>query len=483
MQRTVQIEPRRGTRERESHSRDALALPVALPDLAVQAEKAATVDAVLETAGQGVLRLGLRLFAFQVTPFQVTPFEVTPRRDAGAAADASTRSEGAAGRELVLRHVATARSRADAVEQAIGRSLRGLRAPLDRLPSAVDVVQHRRVVTGDELDLFTAFLVEATGTDLGQVESGVLAPLGAGARPWGLLGIVSRILTPAEADAVAVFATRIGAAIELLEATGELDRARRDLASCREELARTKAELADRERLAALGELAAVVAHEVKNPLCVLFNSVGGLREFIRRGAPPGGAADAELFASIAVEEAGELRRIVSDLVELARPRAPELEVASLADVIEQVRVATAGDGRVRIDVHGPLPLLAMDAVFVRQAILNLVLGGLQAIAHDGTLTVRARAEEVDGRSFARIDVIDAGPGIPMRVRESVFAPFFTTRPTRTSLGLAMVENVVESHGGELSLDAGADGTRFTIWLPTPTSPRGEQGAGERRAD
>lgn len=278
-----------------SRSRTGPSIVAALSELAAEVQKRRTVSAVLETAGQGILRLGMRLYAFEVTTT-----------------------------EVVLRHLATARSRFQAIEQRIGRPLLGLRAPIAEVTLASEVVTNRRIVHREDLDLFHSFIRASTGFDpatldgapeTAGINNGVLAPLFVRDRPWGLVGVVSHTLTRDDADAVALFATHVGSALEVAETIEALERTNRELTTCYADLARAQKELVERERLAALGELAAIVAHEVRNPLCVLFHSIGAIQEFLRAGAPADKLGDAKLYASMAAEEAGRLNVIAADLL------------------------------------------------------------------------------------------------------------------------------------------------------------------------
>ena len=429
-----------------TRGRETVSVIAALSELAAEVQRRRTVSEVLETAGQGILRLGMRLYAFEVS-----------------------------GEDLVLRYLATARSRLAAIESRIGRPLTGLRAPLAGVPLAHDVVRGRRIVDRDDLEVLHSFLRLSTSfepttldarPDTAGISNGMLAPIFVREQVWGLLGVFSATLTRADADAVALFATHVGSAIEVAESIETLERTNRELAVCNAELARTQAELVERERLAALGELAAVVAHEVRNPLCVLMNAIGGLRDFLQAGMPPAKLADAEVFAAMAGEEAVQLNRIVSDFLEFARPRPPTLRVGSLVPVLEHVAAATAPDGRVVVEIATDLPAVQFDTVFLQQALLNLVLKGLQAIPRDGTVTIRASTAQLEGVSFVRIDVTDDGKGIPANVRDSIFEPFFTTKASGTGLGLTVVKRVVEAHGGDLAVESSARGTRFRVMLP-----------------
>jgi two-component system sensor histidine kinase HydH len=230
-------------------------------------------------------------------------------------------------------------------------------------------------------------------------------------------------------------------------------------------LARAQAQLVERERLAAIGELAAVVAHEVRNPLSVIFNSLVSLRRLIKL------EGNAKMLLDIVNEESDRLNRIVSDLLDYARPVVLNLRKEPLARLIDDV-VATAlsaNDGGIRLerDISADLPDVPMDARLLRQAMLNIAINAVQAMSHGGTLVVRARQQLSKDGALLLIEVGDTGPGIPRELRQRIFEPFFTTKSTGTGLGLAVVKRIIESHRGAISVRSEAGlGTTFTIRLP-----------------
>jgi signal transduction histidine kinase len=417
---------------------ESRSLVAALSELAATVQRRRTVDDVLETAGLGALALGMRFGAFQIR-----------------------------GDDLVLRFLATAPKRYAAIEGRIGRAIRGLSAPVGACELVRSVVTGRRILFRHDLDLFDTFLRVAAGydptaldrePDTAGITTGVLVPLFVRDAPWGLIAVYSNRLMRADADAVALFATHVGSALEVAESL--------------EELARTQTELVERERLAALGELAAVVAHEVRNPLGVLFNTIGSLRGIVDAGAPADKLDDAKTFLAIAAEEASRLNDIVSDLLEFARPYHATLSRCSIEEIVREI-----GSRDPRIDVSIapplPLPLVEIDARHVRQALLNLVLNGLQALKGGGRVTISARVEERrQGVARVRVDVADTGAGIPSHVRSRIFEPFFTTKATGTGLGLAIVKRIVDAHRGELEVDSGPSGTTFTMSLPVGATGR-----------
>ncbi|ABS28329.1 GAF domain-containing protein [Anaeromyxobacter sp. Fw109-5] len=234
-----------------------------------------------------------------------------------------------------------------------------------------------------------------------------------------------------------------------------------DLRGSYAELGRAQRQLIQQERLAALGELSAVVAHEVRNPLGVIFNSLGSLRRLLRP------AGDAKLLLDIVGEEADRLNRIVGDLLDFARPSDPQLRPERLERVVEEaIHTALAQNPQgveVSRDVDPELPAVPIDARLVRQAVINVAVNAIQAMPRGGRLTVRVRRED----GTAALDVEDTGPGIPDEVKHRIFEPFFTTKASGTGLGLAVVKRIVDGHGGELVVHSrpGA-GTLFRIRLP-----------------
>jgi GAF domain-containing protein len=262
-----------------------------------------------------------------------------------------------------------------------------------------------------------------------------------------------RVFTPSEVERAAAVANQLAVAVENARLYEDL---RRSYA----QLARAQQQLVQGERLAALGELSAVVAHEVRNPLGVIFNSLGPLRRLVR----PSG--DAKMLFDIVEEEAERLNRIVGDLLDFARPSTPELRPEHLGRVAEDaVAAAVPPLGAIEVirELDPALPQVPLDARLVRQAVLNLAVNAVQAMPRGGRIVVRAR---LDGDA-AVVEVEDDGPGIPAEVRERIFEPFFTTKASGTGLGLAVVRRIVEGHGGEIRVrTAPGAGTTFALRFP-----------------
>jgi two-component system sensor histidine kinase HydH len=241
------------------------------------------------------------------------------------------------------------------------------------------------------------------------------------------------------------------------------------------ELAAARAEMVKRERLAALGELSAIVAHEVRNPLGVIYNAVTSLRRLLKV------EGDSAMLLDILSEESDRLNRIVADLLDFTRPRTPILQPEDmgkvLMDALEAARIQGGPEAKsvsYDVEVQPHLAPVHMDRRLIRQALVNVAVNALQAMPQGGTVRVRCRRELHDNRDHVRIDISDQGMGIPTELLHRVFEPFFTTKAQGTGLGLAVVRRILEEHRGEIAVDsAPGRGTTFTIRLPflPPTPP------------
>ncbi len=256
----------------------------------------------------------------------------------------------------------------------------------------------------------------------------------------------------------------VGASMDLQERTAELHRSY-------EELRETQRRLVQKEQLAAVGELSAVIAHEIRNPLAIIKNSVSGLRRPTLRDE------DRHTLLGILDEETSRLNRLMHDLLAYARPVVPRARELVVAEVLRRsVERATGGVSQAeRVDVRwelGAPETIHGDPELLRHAFVNVVENALHAMPEGGTLTLRTRALVRDGVEAVAVEVADTGEGMDTIVREKARDPFFTTRPAGTGLGLAIVERVVRNHGGEVAIESRhGKGTVVRIVLPRePTS-------------
>jgi PAS domain S-box-containing protein len=218
------------------------------------------------------------------------------------------------------------------------------------------------------------------------------------------------------------------------------------------------------ESLAKVGQLAAIVAHEVRNPLA----GVRGAIQILSKRIPEG--EDRKVMARI-VERVDTLNALTEDLLLFARPHTPELASVSLEAILRVAQRLLAGHtdlAEVSVEITGVDVTLEADEKMLQDVFLNLFLNAAQAMKGDGSIRVVVRP----GRETVRIDVEDDGPGVPPDLRDRVFEPFFTTRHRGTGLGLPIVRRDVEAHGGDVTIvrrDEG--GSRVTVALPMTQRP------------
>ena len=303
-----------------------------------------------------------------------------------------------------------------------------------------------------------------------------VVPLSIEGKPVGLLSLARKRDVPyGEHDirSAEILGVQMASQLERARLYDEANRLYGDLKTSYDELARTQQELVRHERLAALGELAAVMAHEVRNPLGVIFNSLTTLKRLLR---PTG---DSEMLLNMVGEEADRLNRIVGDLLDFVRPyelvkkpMAVEPIIASAVDAAAQSTLHSSV--RVLTEFPRELPAFPLDAHLLKQALVNLIVNAAQAMPRGGTVTVRATVEPVAGVPWLTVRVQDEGVGLTQRAAEKMFQPFFTTKATGTGLGLAVVKRIVDAHLGEVTARANdvGEGTTFTVRFPPTTETR-----------
>lgn len=239
-----------------------------------------------------------------------------------------------------------------------------------------------------------------------------------------------------------------------------------DLRQSYEALAKAQADLVTHERLAALGELSAVIAHEVRNPIAVIFNSLSELR----RLAPQ--TSEASMLLGIVGEEASRLNRLVRDLLDFVRPydvrpRPVQLEVVVKGAVEAARRAAPEPSVEIDTEVRVAGEELWLDGTMLQQALLNLIVNAIQATPKGKSVTVRAAVVNGAGAKSLRCEVADVGLGIDPAVRERVFQPFFTTKATGTGLGLALVRRLTDALGGTVVAESPpSGGALFVMTVP-----------------
>ena len=236
---------------------------------------------------------------------------------------------------------------------------------------------------------------------------------------------------------------------------------------------RRKAEETARRRhaLARLGQMAAVVAHEVKNPIA----GVTGAIQIIAKRLPEG--CDEREIVQTILERLDGLNRMSQDLLDFARPREPELRRVDLRKLVEKSAAFLAQDpnlGGVQVEIDAVDRSVAVDPELLETVLRNLLLNAAQAMNGEGTIRVSVTFRDRQ----VLISVSDEGPGIPTDQRERAFEPFFTTKHRGTGLGLPVAKQVVEAHGGEISIECPpGGGTSVVICLPDRSRTKGRRPA------
>jgi signal transduction histidine kinase len=224
---------------------------------------------------------------------------------------------------------------------------------------------------------------------------------------------------------------------------------------------------ADAEAISAMGTLALNLAHEIRNPLNAALLQLHLLgRHVAKVDVDPCVRETLQHKAQIVGDEIGRLSRLLTEFLELARPRAPAQTWVHLASLVHAVldleQVAAAANGVVMERDVADCAVLG-DPEQLEQVVLNLVMNGLEAMKQGGTL----RLEVAPSGASVHVVVVDTGAGIDAAVLSQVFDPFFTTKEAGTGLGLSIVRKIVEQHGGEVQIESRRGvGTRVTVILP-----------------
>ncbi|MCK4419100.1 HAMP domain-containing protein, partial [Candidatus Aerophobetes bacterium] len=247
----------------------------------------------------------------------------------------------------------------------------------------------------------------------------------------------------------------------------EMRKKLREAKQLEEQLQRSK-------KLAALGEMSAGVAHEIRNPLGVIKSSAQMLRDEFK---PVEGKEEYHELNTFIIEEVNRLNRVITEFLSFARPTPPDLQRVNINEIIDKTLRLIASeekvtpDVKIKVESNKNLPLVMADPEQIVQALLDIALNGLQAMSDGGELRIAAkRAEDAEGKypaSLVQIQITDTGEGIPPSIRDKIFNPFFTTKEEGSGLGLAIVHKIIENHKGFIEVESEVGkGTAFKIFLP-----------------
>jgi len=241
-----------------------------------------------------------------------------------------------------------------------------------------------------------------------------------------------------------------------------LDESHRKLKEQTDVLFQTEEQLRRADRLTALGELSAGMAHEIRNPL----GSIKGAVEILKDDYS---SDDAKYeFIQILLKETDRLNNIVQEFLGFARPKQPSFQQADLNEALDSVLTLTAQEARkagIRLEkrLDPGIGKRSLDAGLLKQAFLNLVLNAIQAMPQGGVLTVESSLRD----GAIEVKIKDTGSGISEESRKKLFSPFFTTKKNGTGLGLAITYRIVENHRGRIDVASEpGKGATFTVTIP-----------------
>lgn len=229
---------------------------------------------------------------------------------------------------------------------------------------------------------------------------------------------------------------------------------------------RLKERLSQAERLSALGEMAAGISHEIRNPLGIIRSSAELLKKKVTAIDPANSIPD------IIIEESTRLNGIITDFINFARPRSPNLRPCRIEDVLEKnitylnTQIQET-DCSIEKRYANSLPEIMADTDMLYQSFLNLLINAMQSMPSGGSIGIDIQNDE----KMVTIHIDDEGEGIPEKLLEKIWDPFFTTKKKGTGLGLGIVKNIIESHGGSILIaNREEKGTRVTVELPVRPS-------------
>lgn len=229
------------------------------------------------------------------------------------------------------------------------------------------------------------------------------------------------------------------------------------------DLEQIQRELSSKKQLAAVGELAAAIAHEVRNPLAIIVNAVAGLRR------PSLQEQDRHTLLGIVDEETARLNRLVTDLLRFARPVSIRRSSVALAELVRRAELNRGSEHHFEIQIPDDptLRTVQADANLLRLVFDNLVANACQSMPEGGTVKIAVGEGELDGKRCIKVEIVDHGHGMDESVLRRAVDPFFTTRPSGTGLGLPIVQRIVAAHGGTLQMESEPQhGTTVRLLLP-----------------
>lgn len=347
-------------------------------------------------------------------------------------------------------------------DSPFSRKVRGARLELDRTKNVTArAVLDRRCIHVP--DVTREKVVDRDFTDSFDITSFASAPLIARGKVVGVILVDNpfsrKAITRDNLRYLQLFTNQAGMAIENSMLYNRIEDTDRHLQEARERLLQG-------EKLAMLGEMAASIAHELKNPLV----SIGGFARRLGKKTTPGSTE--WKYADIITREVERLEQMLTDILIFSRKKVVSSAKCDVAEIVEEALAILSDEvqkGRVAID-----KVMAAEKMFVKgdskqlkQVFLNLIANSLQAMSGGGRLGISLEKGTLDNAPAISIRILDTGGGIPLEMLNRIFDPFFTTKDHGTGLGLPIVQAIVTNHGGKLAINNQPGvGVEFTVTLP-----------------
>jgi signal transduction histidine kinase len=293
-------------------------------------------------------------------------------------------------------------------------------------------------------------------------------PMFAEGRVIGLLAVDNRIdhrpISQRDLHLLSMLANLAGMVVEKARLYNSIEQANRELTAIRERMV-------EAETMAALGEMAAGLAHEIRNPLV----SIGGFTRRIRKKVGPD--SPLTMYLDVIIQEVERLEKTLNETLDFSQDTRDHFAEFSLQDICEQalnLLQREIQESHVVVERHyEPLPTIYCDDRQIKHALFNIFLNALQAMNGEGTMGLRTYRVIQDAQEFAACTVTDSGGGIPHEVFSNIFNPFFTTKDGGTGLGLSIVHKILKRHGGDIDVaNIPGQGASFTLKLPTAKEAR-----------
>lgn len=307
-------------------------------------------------------------------------------------------------------------------------------------------------------------VVGHSGDPLGALRLGPFAavPLIGRGRTFGLLlldnPLSQKSIGPDRLRFIELFAGYVGATMKNAMLLNRLEATHRELLHSHEQLIQG-------EKLAGLGEMAASVAHEMKNPLTI----IGGFARRLHESA--GDVRQQREYGGIIWQEVRRMEVLLDDILAFSRKQiicVTECHISSVLDDALDICGEQIDKGAIRVEIKGDdnLPQIQADPIKLRQVLVNLVTNACHAMDDGGELCLRLHNSYLRGNRAVSIEVEDTGGGIHQDVMRNIFNPFFTTKEGGTGVGLSICHRIIEHHGGTIAVENVSRGARFSICLP-----------------